>query len=100
MQGGPFGALVWVAVIVVVAILFARTRRRRGGRRSGGSHVGPAAAGTIYDWLNEEKRNAVEIIIENRAGARDAEYPDGNLPDLENPKHGPARKRRLPKRGA
>jgi hypothetical protein len=79
MQGGPLGALVWVAAIVVVAILFARQRRRR--RR-----VGAGAAGSVYDWLNEDKQHAVEIIVEERAGARDPEDREGNLPALEDPK--------------
>ena len=79
MQDGPLAALVWVVAIVVVAILFARQRRRRG-------RVGAGAAGGVYDWLNEEKRNAVEIIVEERAGARDPENRDGNLPELEDPK--------------
>ena len=48
--------------------------------------VGSAAAGTIYDLLNEEKRNAIEIIVEERAAAHDPEDRDGNLPDLEQPK--------------
>jgi hypothetical protein len=68
--------LVWVVVFIVVAVLFAR-RRRRHTRPSAGS------VGTVYDWLNEEKRNAVEIIVEERAAARDPEHRDGNLPDLE-----------------
>jgi hypothetical protein len=79
MQGGPWGAIVWVAVIVVIAILFARQRRRR--RR-----VGAGAVGTVYDWLNEDKRKAVEIVVEERAGARDPEDRDGNLPELEDPR--------------
>lgn len=79
MQGGAIGAVVWVVVLVVVAVLFARQRRRR--RR-----IGAGAVGTVYDWLNEEKRNAVEIIVEERAGARDPEDRDGNLPDLDSPK--------------
>jgi len=78
MQGGSIGAFVWVVTIVVVAILFARLRRRR--RR-----VGAGASGTVYDWLNEDKRHAVEIIVEERAGARDPEDRDGNLPELEAP---------------
>jgi hypothetical protein len=65
--------------IVVVAILFTRQRRRRG-------RIGAAAAGSVYDWLNEDKRKAVEIVVEQRAEARDPEDRDGNLPDLENPK--------------
>ena len=79
LQGGPIGALIWVVVIVLVGILFARMRRRR--RR-----IGAAAVGTVYDWLNEDKRRALEIIVEERAEARDPEDRDGNLPQLENPK--------------
>ena len=49
--------------------------------------------------LNEDKRRAIEIIVEGRAEARDPEDADGNLPDLEHPKaadrgpkrHGPIR---------
>lgn len=48
--------------------------------------VGSAAAGIVYDMLNEEQRNAVEIIVEERAAARDPEDKDGNLPDLEKPR--------------
>jgi len=76
MQGGPIGAIVWVVVIVVVVILFRRQRQRRG-------RIGAAAVGTIYDMLNEDKRHAIEIIVEEKAGARDPEDRDGNLPDLE-----------------
>ena len=79
MQGGPYGAIIWVVAIVVVAILFVRQRRRRG-------RVGAAGAGTVYDWLNEDKRKAVEIVVEGRAEARDPEDRDGNLPELEDPK--------------
>jgi hypothetical protein len=79
MQGGPFGAIIWVVAIVVVVILFARQRRRRG-------RIGAGAAGSVYDWLNEDKRKAVEIIVEERAAARDPENRDGNLPELEDPK--------------
>jgi hypothetical protein len=79
METGAFGAILWVVTIVVVAILFTRQRRRRG-------RIGAAAAGSVYDWLNEDKRKAVEIVVEQRAEARDPEDRDGNLPDLENPK--------------
>jgi hypothetical protein len=79
MQGGPIGAVIWVVVILLVAVLFTRQRRRRHRISAGG-------AGTVYDWLNEDKRNAIEIIVEERAEARDPEDRDGNLPDLESPK--------------
>ena len=73
-------AAIWVVAIVLLIAAF-RTRRRQ--RRRG---LGSAAAGTMYDWLNEDKRNAIEIIVEERAAERDPEDRDGNLPDLENPK--------------
>jgi hypothetical protein len=78
-------ALVWLLAIVAVIVAFSRRRRMR-------SRVGSAAAGSIYGMLNEDKRNAVEVVVEERAGARDPEDRDGNLPDLEDPK----RTRRTP----
>ena len=78
MDTGPFGAVIWIVALVVVAILFFRHRRRRG-------RIGAGAAGSVYDWLNQDKRNAVETIVEERAAARDPEDKDGNLPDLEKP---------------
>ena len=74
-------AAIWLAVVV---LLIAAVFKTRGQRRRGG--VGTAAAGTIYDLLNEDKRNAVEIIVEERAAAKDPEDRDGNLPDLDRPR--------------
>ena len=77
-------ALMPLLLIVAVYRVFTRGRRpKKPHRRYGG--VGTAAVGTIYDMLNEEKRRAVEIIVEGRAEERRPEYPDGNLPDLETP---------------
>jgi hypothetical protein len=75
-------AAVWLVVIVLLIVAVGKTR---GQRRRGG--IGTAAAGSIYDMLNEDKRNAVEVIVEERAAARDPEDKDGNLPDLDHPKH-------------
>jgi hypothetical protein len=73
-------AAVWlVAILLVIVAVFKMRRQRRGGG------VGTGAAGIVYDMLNEDKRNAVEIIVEERAAARDPEDKDGNLPDLEKP---------------
>jgi hypothetical protein len=82
MEADPFSAALWVAAIVIVGILFLRFRRQRRRHR-----IGAAAVGTVYNWLNEEKQHAVEIIVEERAAARDPEDRDGNLPELQNPKH-------------
>jgi hypothetical protein len=70
------GAVIWVVAIAIVAILFRRRQRWRG-------HVGSAAIGATYGMLNEDKQKAVEVIVEQRAGERDPEDRDGNLPDLE-----------------
>ena len=72
-----FGALLWVAIMVALVVVVWRSRKRGPRRR-----VGAGAAGTVYDLLNQDKRNAIEIIVEERAEARDPEDADGNLPDL------------------
>ena len=51
---GLMGALMW------------RLRKRR-------SHIHAAAVGTVYEMLNEDKRNAVELIVEDKAAERDPE---------------------------
>ncbi|HEY7284399.1 MAG TPA: hypothetical protein VH497_03075 [Vicinamibacterales bacterium] len=73
---------IWAAAVLLLVV--AVWRRRGPGRRRGG--VGSAAAGAFYDFLNEDKQKAIEIVVEERAGARDPEDRDGNLPDLEKPK--------------
>ncbi len=73
-------ALIWIVVGGGVFLLFLKGGRSgRSVRRPG---IGTAAIGSVYDMLNEDKRKAVEIIVEDRAGARDPEDKDGNLPDL------------------
>ena len=80
-----FGYLAGVASLLFVVVLTRKLLRRRG--RFGG--VGTGAVGAMYGFLNEDKRQAVEIIVEGQAEARRPEYPDGNLPDLESPKPPP-----------
>jgi hypothetical protein len=50
-------------------------------RRSSRRRVGSAAVGSVYDLLNKDKQNAIEIIVEGRAAAVDPEHKDGNPPD-------------------
>ena len=73
-------AATWVAVLAGAVLLFVAIARRSRSR------VGSAAAGTIYDLLQEDKRKALEIIVEERAEARDPERAEGNKPELENPR--------------
>jgi hypothetical protein len=62
--------LVWLAVLALIVVAF----RSIGGRRT---HVGSASAGTIYDWLNEDKRKAIEIVVDGQAERRDGEHAEG-----------------------
>jgi len=75
-----FIALVWAAAVLALFVVLARKIRRRTHR------FGPGAIGSVYELLNEERRNAVEIIVEQRAEERDPEDKDGDLPQLEDPK--------------
>lgn len=89
MDAGNVSNAVWGGVFLFVVLLVIISRRARGRgpggtRRHGG--VGTGAAGAVYDWLNEDKQKAIDIIVEGQAEARRPEYPDGNLPDLEKPK--------------
>jgi len=76
-------ALIWTVIVGGVVLLFVKGGRP--GRRSG---IGTAAVGSVYDMLNEDKRKAVEIIVEERAEARDPEHKDGNLPELSHEDRG------------
>jgi hypothetical protein len=56
--------------VLALALLW-RLKRRRG-------HIGPGAAGTVYEMLNEDKRKAVELIVEEKTGERDPERATGS----------------------
>jgi hypothetical protein len=58
-------------LLIIGVVLFARRRRRR---------IGSGGAGTVYDWQTADERRATEIIVEERAAARDPESADGILP--------------------
>ena len=44
--------------------------------------VGPAAGAMMTELLDDRRRAAIEIILEERTGEREVEDRDGNLPDL------------------
>jgi hypothetical protein len=73
--------LVWLAVLALIVVAF----RSLGARRT---HVGAAGAGTVYDWLNQDKRKAIEIVVDGQAERQEGEHAEGNLPDLEDPSAG------------
>jgi len=84
MDAGDVAKIVWAAVILVFMVVVGVSAfQKRGGRTL---TPGPGAMGSVYDLLNQDKRNAIELIVEEKAEARDPEDADGNLPDLEKPK--------------
>ncbi len=80
MEPGQIAALA-VVVLFFAAMVQARRKRRLGQWRGPGA----GATGAIHDMLIEDKRRAVEIILEERAEERDPETADGDLPALESP---------------
>jgi hypothetical protein len=80
MEGGAMlRVVVWgAALLLIIVVVWNRVRRRPGPK---GARVrrgpGPGAAGAVYDMLNEDKRRAIEIIVEGRAELTDPERADG-----------------------
>lgn len=74
-----FEGLGSILLLVLVAAACWRLSRRR---RS----IGAGAVGSVYDLMNEDRRRAIEMVVEERAEARDPEDKDGNLPEIERPK--------------
>jgi hypothetical protein len=70
-------AAVLVGLIVVIISAVSRPGSRRVSRGPG-----PGASGAVYDMLNEDRRKAIEIIVEGRAEATDPETAD-DIPDDE-----------------
>lgn len=73
----------WVFIVgfgyaVVFVILIRRLLLRR-------KHYGPAMSGSFEELLDNDRRRAMEIVIEERAEAREPEDRDGNLPQLDRP---------------
>ena len=67
-------AATWLVMIVLGGVVLYRLKTRR-------SHIGSAAAGTVYDIIHEDKRKAIEVVVSDKAGARDFEHADDKDPD-------------------
>ena len=65
-----------ISLVIVIGLLFLAFRALAKGGRGRTFNVGPGAAGAVYDMLNEDKRRAIEIIVEGRAEYRDPETAD------------------------
>ena len=80
MQGVFAFIATGATVVLVLAVLVVRLRRR--------GRPGAGTTGAVYELLNADKRKAIEIILEERAEARDPEDKDGDLPQLEHARRG------------
>jgi hypothetical protein len=70
----------YVAAIVAAWILFmAFCAWRLIARRV---TIGPAAGAAMTELMDDKRRAALEVVLEERAAERDPEDEDGNLPDL------------------
>lgn len=59
-------AVMWIWGVGFLGFVLYRLKTRR-------RHIGSAGAGTIYDIVQEDKRKAIEIVVANKAEARDFE---------------------------
>ena len=78
-------------LILFIIVLAVRALGKPGSGRTFSGGPGAGATGTIYDMLNEDKRKAIEIIVEGRAEHRDPETADDIPPDEPHEKVNPAR---------
>jgi len=68
--------VVWGVVLLVLVVAGRALVGGRDGEYRGSSSPGVGAFGAVYDLLNEDKRNAIELIVEDRAAERDEEHAD------------------------
>jgi hypothetical protein len=66
--------VIWLFIVyLIVCIWRLRTKRSR---------PGPAAAGMMHQILSDDRRAAIEIIVEEKTGYRDPESRDDNFIEL------------------
>jgi hypothetical protein len=80
-------AMLSVAALLVLFRVAMSTGKAKKVRRGGMFSHGPGAgaAGAFYEMLSEDKRAAIEIIVEEKAAERDEETADDTVPPAANP---------------
>lgn len=63
------GVAIWLVMMTLAGFAFYRAKTRR-------KHIGSAAAGAVYGMMNEDKRKAVEIVVQDKAAAHGFEHAD------------------------
>jgi hypothetical protein len=76
MRGYVSLLLVGLVLWMVVGIWRIRTKR---------ASPGSALTSSMEMLFDDNRRAAIEVIVEERTGERDPEDKDGNLPDLAGP---------------
>jgi hypothetical protein len=89
--GRVAGLFMWAWGLVFFAIVLYRLKKRRG-------HIGAAAAGTVYDLIHEDKRKAIEIVVSEKAAARDFEHADDDKEPTSSSSSAPGRSPRSARR--
>jgi hypothetical protein len=75
----PGAAVIWGALLLLFLIIVGVSmyqNRHQERRRTFSGGPGAGSLGSIYDLLNQDKRNAIELIVEDRAAERDEEHAD------------------------
>ena len=74
MGMGAILSIVWITgfIVLVILVLTSRRVRRRGGTMTAG------VAGAVWDLQTDQKRKALEILVEKKAFAQDPEDADGD----------------------
>ncbi len=67
------GIVLTLMVLLVVGAWRLRTRRVT---------LGPGAAAMMHELMADDRRAAIDVMIEERTGERDPEDRDGNFPEL------------------
>ena len=63
-----------VTICTIYGVLLSRLRKRR---------IGSAAVGSFYDMLEQDKRRAIEIIVEQKAEEQAPEDAEGTGPEAK-----------------
>jgi hypothetical protein len=67
--GNIGGAVIWLVMMTLAGAAFYRAKKRR-------RHIGSGAAGAVFGMMHEDKRKAIEIVVADKAAARDFEHGD------------------------
>ena len=81
--GALTAAAVALGILLLVFRIFLSSKGAKKVRRRGVFHggTGAGASGAFHEMLSEDKRKAIEIILEEKAEARDAETADDTVKD-------------------